>query len=31
VDRIEPPASVRLSPHVVMRANLHLFSTAQDT
>jgi LacI family transcriptional regulator len=26
VDRIEPPSSVRLSPHVVMRANLHLFS-----
>jgi LacI family transcriptional regulator len=30
VDRIEPAASVRLSPHVVMRSNLHLFATPEE-
>jgi LacI family transcriptional regulator len=31
VDRVEPPATVRLSPHVVMRANVHLFVGAETS
>jgi LacI family transcriptional regulator len=29
VDRIEPLSTVRLSPHVVMRSNLHLFTAPE--